>query len=124
MGQNKTARGDQINIKIFWSGANCRRRKLYIVQLGASWDSVSIVVSFVHLVLLHPLQVLHVLQDLDVCDVANLEDNVGVHLIIPGRYKSTDQSCLSAKRLHTGERDGFVTVVESVEDPLIPDLCL
>ena len=80
--------------------------------------------GFLHLVVFHPLQILHVLQDLDVRDVHNLEDNVGVDLVIPRCYITVNQSCLSAKGFHTGEGDGLVARVESVEDALVPDLCL
>ena len=100
------------------------RRKLYIAQLDASRDSIFILVGLVHLVVVHPLEVLHVLQDLDVRDVANPEDDVGVDLVIPGRHITSNQSGFRAKGLHAGERDRFFALVESVEDPLVPDLRL
>ena len=48
--------------------------------LQAGGDSVLILVRFVHWVVICPLEVLHVLQNLDVGDVGHLEDDVGVDL--------------------------------------------
>ena len=59
-------------------------KDIFLVAIGnwlqAGGDSVLILVRFVHQVVICPLEVLHVLQDLDVGDVGHLEDDVGVNL--------------------------------------------
>ena len=87
------------------------------------WDSVSILVG---LIVFRALKVLHhhVLKDHNVVDLVDVEDNVGVDLIISGRYKTFSLSRLGAKGSHAGQGDGVVVFVEGVEDPLVPAISI
>ena len=87
------------------------------------WDSVSVVVG---LIVFRALKVLHhhVLKDHNVVDLVDVEDNVGVDLIIPGSYKTFSLSRLGAKGSHAGQGDGVVVFAEGVEDPLVPAISL
>ena len=87
------------------------------------WDSVSVLVG---LIVFRALKVLHhhVLKDHNVVDLVDVEDNVGVDLIISGSYKTFSLSCLGAKGFHAEQGDGVVVFVEGVEDPLVPAIGL
>ena len=87
------------------------------------WDSIAVLVG---LIVFRALKVLHhhVLKDHNVVDLVNVEDNVGVDLIIPGSYKTFSLSRLGAKGSHAGQGDGVVVFVEGVEDPLVPAIGL
>ena len=93
-----------------------------LVKSHSCWDSVVVLAYFV---VLQALKVLHHhgLHNLDVGDVADLEDNVGVDLI-PGCQKAFNFSLLCTKSSHARQDDGVVVVVEAVEDPLVPALRL
>ena len=93
-----------------------------MVKSHSCWDSVVVLAYFV---VLQALKVLHHhgLHNLDVSDVADLEDNVSVDLI-PGCYKAFNFSVLCTKSSHARQGNGVVVVVEAVEDPLVPALRL
>ena len=78
------------------------------------------------LIVFRALKVLHhhILKDHNVVDLVDVEDNVGVDLIISGSYKTFSLSRLGAKGSHAGQRDGVVVFVEGVEDPLVPAISI